>query len=113
MSPCAIFKLKSYEMDIQVEELKDKLDAKEEFVLIDVREVYERAEFNVGGQHIPLGTLPSNMEDLEEYKDKEIVLYCRSGNRSGQAKAFMEQLGYKNVRNLIGGMLEWNRKGLS
>lgn len=100
-------------MDIQVEELKDKLDAKEEFVLIDVREDYERAEFNVGGRHIALGTLPSNMDDLAEYKDKEIVVYCRSGNRSGQAKAFMEQLGYKNVRNLVGGMLEWNRRGLS
>lgn len=99
-------------MDIQVEELKDKLDAKEDFVLIDVREDYERAEFNVGGQHIPLGTLPVNIEDLEDYKEQEIVVYCRSGNRSGQAKAFMEQLGYKNVRNLVGGMLEWNRKGL-
>jgi len=100
-------------MDIQVDELKDKLDAKEEFVLIDVREDYERAEFNVGGQHIPLGTLPANLEDLDELKEEEIVIYCRSGNRSGQAKAFMEQLGFKNVRNLIGGMLEWNRRGLS
>jgi rhodanese-related sulfurtransferase len=99
-------------MDIQVDELKDKLDAKEEFILIDVREDYERAEFNVGGQHIPLGTLPAKLEDLEDSKDEEIVIYCRSGNRSGQAKAFLEQLGYKNVRNLIGGMLEWNRRGL-
>lgn len=99
-------------MDIQVEELKDKLDAKEKFVLIDVREDYERAEFNVGGDHVPLGTLPVNLEDYEDAKDKEIVIYCRSGNRSGQAKAFMEQMGFKNVRNLIGGMLEWNRKGL-
>ena len=97
-------------MDIQIEELKDKLDANEEFVLIDVREDHERAEFNVGGTHIPLGSLPLNIEDLEEYKDREIVVYCRSGNRSGQAKAYMEQLGFKNVRNLIGGMLEWNRR---
>ncbi|GLR16730.1 rhodanese-like domain-containing protein [Portibacter lacus] len=97
-------------MDIQIEELKDKLDANEEFVLIDVREDHERAEFNVGGTHIPLGSLPLNIEDLEEYKDQEIVVYCRSGNRSGQAKAYMEQLGFKNVRNLIGGMLEWNRR---
>ncbi len=99
-------------MDIQVDELKDKLDASEEFVLIDVREDYERTEFNVGGQHIPFGTLPVNLENLEDFKDQEIVIYCRSGNRSGQAKTFMEQMGYKNVRNLIGGMLEWNRKGL-
>lgn len=97
-------------MDIQVEELKDKLDANEEFVLIDVREDYERAEFNVGGTHIPLGTLPLNLDDLEDYKDKEIVIYCRSGNRSGQAQAYMQQMGFKNVRNLVGGMLEWNRR---
>ncbi|WP_235299079.1 rhodanese-like domain-containing protein [Portibacter marinus] len=99
-------------MDIQVEELKDKLDAKDDFILIDVREDYERAEFHVGGDHIPLGTLPANLEDYEDAKEKEIVVYCRSGNRSGQAKAFMEQMGFKNVRNLVGGMLEWNRKGL-
>ncbi len=97
-------------MDIQVEELKDKIDGKEDFILIDVREAYERAEFNVGGTHIPLGAVPSNLDDLEDFKDKEIVIYCRSGNRSGQAKMYMEQLGFKNVRNLLGGMLEWNRK---
>lgn len=97
-------------MDIQVDELKDKLDAEEKFVLIDVREDYERTEFHVGGQHIPLGTIPMNMEDLEAHKEDEIVIYCRSGNRSGQAKMYLEQLGFKNVRNLIGGMLEWNRK---
>ena len=97
-------------MDIQVEELKDKLEANEEFVLIDVREDNERAEFNVGGIHIPVGSIPSAIEELNKYKDQEVVIYCRSGNRSGQAKVFMEHLGYKNVRNLLGGMLEWRRK---
>lgn len=97
-------------MDIQVEELKDKLDANEEFVLIDVREDHERAEFNVGGIHIPVGVIPASIEDLEKHKEEEIVIYCRSGNRSGQAKVFMEHLGFKNVRNLLGGMLEWRRK---
>lgn len=97
-------------MDIQVEELKDKFDAKEDFILIDCREDYERAEFNVGGIHIPLGNLPSRLSEFEDHKDDEIVIYCRSGNRSGQAKLFMEQLGFKNVRNLLGGMLEWSRK---
>lgn len=97
-------------MDIQVDELKDKLDADEDFILIDVREGYEREEFNVGGIHIPLGNLPMRLEDFENQKENEMVIYCRSGNRSGQAKMFMEQLGFKNVRNLIGGMLEWDRK---
>ena len=97
-------------MDIQVDELKDKIDAEENFTLIDVRESYERAEFNVGGTHIPLGNIPASVEDLEEDKEGEIVIYCRSGARSGQATAFLQQLGFKNVRNLAGGMLEWSRK---
>ncbi len=97
-------------MDIQVDELKDKLDAQESFVLIDVREDYERAEFNVGGDHVPLGNIPMKLEDYEDAKDSEVVVYCRSGARSGQAKAYMQQMGFKNVRNLVGGMLEWNRK---
>ena len=97
-------------MDIQVDELKDKIDAEENFTLIDVRESHERAEFNVGGTHIPLGNIPASIEDLEEDKEGEIVIYCRSGARSGQATAFLQQLGFKNVRNLAGGMLEWSRK---
>ena len=97
-------------MDIQVDELKDKLEASEEFLLIDVREDYERADFNVGGIHIPVGFIPSKVEELSEHKEEEIVIYCRSGNRSGQAKIFLEQFGFKNVRNLLGGMIEWQRK---
>ena len=97
-------------MDIQVDELKDKIDAEEKFTLIDVRESYERAEFNVGGTHIPLGNIPASVEDLSGDKESEIVIYCRSGASSGQATAFLQQLGFNNVRNLAGGMLEWNRK---
>ena len=97
-------------MDIQVEELKDKIDAEEKFTLIDVRESHERAEFNVGGTHIPLGNIPASIDGLGEDKEQEIVIYCRSGARSGHATAFLQQLGFKNVRNLAGGMLEWSRK---
>jgi rhodanese-related sulfurtransferase len=93
--------------DINVTELKAKRDAGEDFVLIDVRETYEWDEFNIGGTLIPLGTLPGKLPDLEMYKDKEIVIYCRSGNRSGNAKMYLEQNGFTKVRNLLGGMLDW------
>ena len=94
-------------MDITVKELKDKLDKGEHFVLIDVREPYEHEEFNVGGELIPLGNIPASLEDLEDHKEDEIVLYCRSGRRSATAQELMRQAGFKNVRNLEGGMLAW------
>ena len=96
--------------DITVEELKLKLDNKESVTLIDVREPYEYEEFNLGGKLIPLGSLMGSLNELEEYKEKEVVIYCRSGARSGAAKDTLAQLGYKNVRNLLGGVLDWQKK---
>jgi rhodanese-related sulfurtransferase len=93
--------------DITVTTLKKRMDQGESIILIDVREPYEHEEFNIGGQLIPLGELPGKLTDLEAHKDEEIVVYCRSGNRSGSAKSFMSQSGFTKVRNLLGGMLEW------
>ena len=96
--------------DITVEELKKKIDNEEEFVFIDVRESYEYDEFNLGAQLIPLGSLMSHLTELEQYKNEEIVIHCRSGIRSGAAKDTLVQLGFKNVRNLLGGVLDWKEK---
>lgn len=96
--------------DITVEELKQKLDNKEKFVFIDVREPYEYEEFNLGAQLIPLGSLIANLDELEPHKEEEIVIHCRSGQRSGAAKETLTQLGYKKVRNLLGGVLDWRAK---
>lgn len=93
--------------DITVQELKAKLDAKEEFVLIDVRQAFEHETFNLGGKLIPLGELPANLDNLDEYKDAEIVLYCRSGARSGAATEMMKAQGFTKARNLLGGVLNW------
>ena len=97
-------------MDIMVDELKERLEVKEQVFLCDVREPYEHEEFNIGGELIPLGSLPANLSKMPSDKDVEIVMYCRSGGRSGMAKQFLEQHGYTNVRNLVGGMLEWQRR---
>ena len=95
-------------MDITVTELKRRMDAGDKsFVLIDVRETYEYEEFNIGARLIPLGTLPEALDELSENQDAEIVLLCRSGARSGQAKAYMMANGFTNVRNLEGGMIAW------
>ena len=71
--------------DITVEELKQKIDAGEKFVFIDVREPHEYEEFNLNATLIPLGTLPSAINDLLPHKDEEIIIHCRSGARSGSA----------------------------
>ena len=85
--------------DISVVELKKRLDAGETINLIDVREQYEYDEFNLGGDLIPLGTLPGKLEDLEDLKNEEVIVHCRSGARSGMAKSILEQAGFSNVVN--------------
>lgn len=96
---------------ITVDELKKRMDSGEQVHLVDVREDAERAEYNIGGTHLPLGKLQSmQLEDIEDWKDDEIVIYCRSGNRSGIAASLLQQLGYKNPVNLTGGMLAWQDK---
>ncbi|MFD2245577.1 rhodanese-like domain-containing protein [Pontibacter ruber] len=91
--------------DITVEELKDRLNKGETPIIIDVREDWEYQESNIAGaKNIPLGTLPQRLEDLEDYKDQEVIVQCKSGNRSASAKAFLQQQGFSNVRNLLGGI---------
>ncbi|HRI59107.1 MAG TPA: rhodanese-like domain-containing protein [Saprospiraceae bacterium] len=94
-------------MDINVQELHQKLAAGEKFVFIDVREPWEYEEFNLGARLIPLGDLINNMWELEDHKNDEIVLHCRSGNRSGMAQNMMAANGFTNVRNLTGGVMAW------
>ena len=93
--------------DITVQQLKERIDAEEALHIIDVRESYEHEEFNIGGELIPLNDIPTAISKLSENKEEEIIVYCRSGNRSGMAQQFLKQAGFANVRNLIGGMLHW------
>jgi len=98
-------------MDIEVTELKSKLDNREEFIFIDVREPYEFEEFNLGARLIPLGELISVLDQVSDDKDAEIVIHCRTGNRSGMAQRLLQQVGYTKVRNLTGGIVAWKEKG--
>ncbi|MEL7221544.1 MAG: rhodanese-like domain-containing protein [Bacteroidota bacterium] len=95
-------------MDINVTDLKARMDKGEsDFVLIDVREPHEHEAFNIGGQLVPLGNIMAELPKLQESADKEVIVYCRSGGRSGMAQSLMQQAGFKQVRNLTGGMLAW------
>src|SRR3989442_13639600 len=97
--------------NITVEEVKQRLDAGEQLHLLDVREPHENAEFNIGGTLFPLGKIQSmQTEDIEDLKNEEVICYCRSGNRSGMAAMMLEQFGFTNTKNLVGGMLAWKEK---
>ena len=97
--------------NISVEELKARLDAGEKINLIDVREPHEYAEFNLGAQLIPLGKIQTmQIDEIEDLKDEEVILHCRSGQRSMVGCMFLETLGFKNTKNLVGGVLAWQEK---
>ena len=95
-------------MDATIQEIKEREAAgKKDYILLDVRESYERDEFNIGGMHIPLGEITASFDKLASHKDEEIVVYCRSGKRSAMAQHLLQQSGFSNVRNLEGGMIAW------
>jgi rhodanese-related sulfurtransferase len=94
-------------MDITAEELKERMDKGEALNVLDVREQWEYDEANLGAQLIPLNSLPNRLAEIEQYKEKELIVHCRSGRRSDNAKKFLEQNGFKNVRNLLGGIEEY------
>lgn len=97
--------------NITPEEVKQRLDAGEKLNLIDVREPHENAEFNIGGKLVPIGKIQSmQIEEIEDLKNEEVIFYCRSGNRSGISAAILDQLGFTNTKNLVGGMLVWQEK---
>ena len=91
--------------EISVEELKRKLDAKEDVFVLDVREPHEYKICNISGHLIPLNDLPKRVQELDP--SKETVVHCRSGARSAKAVGFLRQAGVTNVTNLAGGILAW------
>ena len=93
--------------DITVQELKERIAKGEKLNIIDVREQFEYDEFNIGAKLIPLGTLPDAIFEMNNLRDKEIIVHCKSGARSATAKAYLSQNGFTKVRNLLGGMLAW------
>jgi adenylyltransferase/sulfurtransferase len=93
--------------EITVEELKQRLDAKEDIFILDVREPHEYKICNLNGQLVPLGDLPKRVQELDGAKEREVVVHCRSGGRSAKAVAFLQQAGFKKAKNLKGGILAW------
>src|SRR5271156_6684944 len=94
--------------EIQVEELKRRMDAKEDFFLLDVREPHEYQICNLGGHLIPLNDLPKRVHELDS--SREIFVHCKMGGRSAKAVEFLQQSGFTKVRNVAGGINAWSEK---
>src|SRR6201987_1355928 len=92
--------------EIQVEELKRRLDAKEDLFVLDVREPHEYQICNIGGYLMPLNDLPKRVNELDS--SREIVVHCKMGGRSAKAVAFLQQAGFNKVHNLAGGITAWS-----
>ena len=91
---------------ISVTELKQRLDQGESVFVLDVRNPPEIEICRIAGSTvIPLGDLPSRFQELDP--DQEMVVHCKSGVRSSKAIAFLTQQGFRNLKNLQGGILEW------
>jgi sulfur-carrier protein adenylyltransferase/sulfurtransferase len=92
--------------DMQVEELKRRLDKGDDLFILDVREPHEYQICNLGGYLIPLGDLPKRVNELDS--SREIVAHCKMGGRSAKAVDFLRQAGFKKIHNLAGGITAWS-----
>jgi len=95
---------------ITVDELKRKLDAKEDIFVLDVREPHEYLIANLGAPQIPVGEVERRIGELTAQKNHEVIVHCRSGARSQKAALVLKQAGFTNVSNLTGGILAWADK---
>lgn len=85
----------------------------EDALVLDVREQSEWRDGHIAqARHIPLGKLAEQMGGLDKYKDKPIVVVCRSGSRSGHACGQLKKAGFQKLHNLAGGMMAWEQAGL-
>ena len=96
--------------EIEATELQSRLQAGEDIVLMDIRSDGEVVQGVLpDAEHLAMHLIPLRLQDLP--KDKDIVLYCRSGARSYHACNFLKQQGVDNVLNLRGGIIAWARQG--
>ena len=94
--------------EVTVKELKELIDNKADFQLIDVRETFEYEVSDIGGLNIPLAGILIEADKVA--KDKPVIIQCRSGKRSAQAVMLLEQQGFDNLANLKGGILAWKEE---
>ena len=90
---------------INVKELKRRIDSGEDVYLLDVREPYENKIAQIGGKLIPQNEVPQRLAEID--REREVIVHCRSGVRSQRIAEYLKQAGYPRVVNLAGGILAW------
>jgi rhodanese-related sulfurtransferase len=98
--------------EVSVDDVKTKLDRGEKFVLVDVREESEWAKDHLPGAiHLGKGVIERDVEQRVPDLNAPVVLYCGGGYRSALAADNLQQMGYRNVLSMDGGIREWREKG--
>ena len=98
--------------EVSVDDVKTKLDRGEKFVLVDVREESEWAKDHLPGAiHLGKGVIERDVEQRVSDLNAPVVLYCGGGYRSALAADNLQQMGYRNVLSMDGGIREWREKG--
>lgn len=95
--------------DINADEVFVRLQNGEQLNLLDVRGAMEYHTFNIGGKNLPLPNLKDNLDELDWNKIDEIIVICTAGFRSAAAKSILKSNGYKNIRNLTGGLIAFQK----
>ncbi len=96
---------------ITVEQPKARLDAGEQLHVLDVREANEYAEANIGATLLPLSQLRNmDTEAIDDWKQDEVIVHCRSGKRSMEACMLLDTMGFAKTVNVTGGILDWQQK---
>jgi sulfur-carrier protein adenylyltransferase/sulfurtransferase len=98
-------------LEITPKELKARMDQGNAPFLLDIREPHEIEICTIKHEHsghIPMQQVPSRVQELDAYRDKDLVVYCRSGGRSANVANFLRAQGFKSVINLTGGVLAWS-----
>ena len=86
---------------------------RQDALVVDVREQAEYAQSHIlNARLLPLSQLDSRLADIEKFKDKPVIVYCATGNRSSAAAATMRKSGFSNVSNMSGGFAAWRQAGL-
>lgn len=93
--------------EINVNDLNERIQKGDKINLLDVREQFEFDMVNLDGKLIPLGELESRLGEIEDWKDQEVIIHCRSGARSAEACRILMRHGFKNPINLQGGINRW------
>ncbi len=98
-------------MNITVQELKQKLDAGEDFLLLDVRTPHELTLAALPqATHLPMNEVDADSPELEDWKNREVVCMCHLGGRSAQVQYYLLNNGFTNVKNLLGGIHAWSEE---